>query len=148
MLRHYITRNGKTLRCGYTTGACAAGVAGAAARMLLTGKKVDAIELDTPARIRLSLDILDHKLGKDFASCAVRKDAGDDPDVTDGVLVYAEARRIPSGIVIEGGEGVGRVTKAGLDQPVGAAAINSVPQQMIREQVEHACRMCGYSGGV
>ncbi|MBQ2062423.1 MAG: cobalt-precorrin-5B (C(1))-methyltransferase, partial [Oscillospiraceae bacterium] len=116
--------NGKLLRCGYTTGSCAAGAAKAATQMLLTGNRVDSVELDTPKGIRLTLDILDAVMDGDRASCAVRKDSGDDPDVTAGMLVYATAERIESGITIDGGEGVGRVTKPGLDQPVGAAAIN------------------------
>ena len=70
-------------------------------------------------------------------SCAVRKDGGDDPDVTDKALIYAEVTfGTEEGIVIDGGFGVGRVTKPGLDQPVGNAAINHVPRQMIRENVE------------
>lgn len=148
MLRRTIIRNGKLLRYGYTTGACAAGAAGAAAEMLLSGEAVDSVRLDTPAGVPLTLDIIEAELGADFARCAVRKDSGDDPDVTNGVRVFATARRIGAGVVIEGGEGVGRVTKAGLDQPVGAAAINSVPRRMIRTQVEAACARHGYAGGI
>ena len=148
MLRCYVTKNGKTMRCGYTTGACAAGAAGAAAEMLLTGMPVGRVDMDTPKGIRLRLDILDAEIGPDFARCAVQKDSGDDPDITNGILVYATARRRDAGIVIDGGEGVGRVTKPGLDQPVGAAAINSVPRQMIAGQVRDACERCGYTGGV
>ena len=148
MLRHYITKGGKTMRCGYTTGSCAAGAARAATEMLLTGARVENVALDTPKGIRLSLEILNAEMADDFASCAVQKDSGDDPDITNGILVYATARRIASGIAIEGGRGVGRVTKEGLDQPVGAAAINSVPRRMIAEQVEEACRNCGYEGGI
>ena len=140
--------NGKLLRCGYTTGSCAAGAAKAATQMLLTGNRVDSVELDTPKGIRLTLDILDAVMDGDRASCAVRKDSGDDPDVTAGMLVYATAERIESGITIDGGEGVGRVTKPGLDQPVGAAAINSTPRRMIAENVSRICTDCGYSGGI
>ena len=148
MLRHFVTKNGKTLRCGYTTGSCAAGAARAAAEMLLTGKLVELVELDTPKGIRLTLGILDSEIGGDYARCAVQKDAGDDPDITDGILVYATARKTERGITIDGGEGIGRVCKAGLDQPVGAAAINSAPRRMIREQVEGVCARCGYAGGM
>jgi cobalt-precorrin-5B (C1)-methyltransferase len=140
--------NGKLLRCGYTTGSCAAGAAKAAALMLLTGRRADSVELDTPKGVRLTLDILEPELGDGWASCAVRKDAGDDPDVTAGILVFARAQRIASGVVIDGGEGVGRVTKPGLDQPVGAAAINSTPRRMIEENVLGVCREQGYGGGV
>ena len=148
MLRHYITKGGKTMRCGYTTGSCAAGAAGAATRMLLSGQTIESIQMDTPKGIRLTLEILNVEIGPDFTRCAVQKDSGDDPDITNGMLVYAQARRVPSGIHIDGGEGVGRVTKPGLDQPVGEAAINSTPRRMIREQVEAACKECGYDGGI
>ena len=148
MLRHYVTKNGRTMRCGYTTGSCAAGAAGAATQMLLTGRTVERLDMDTPKGIRLSLDILEPEVGEDFARCAVQKDSGDDPDITNGILICATARKTEEGILIDGGEGVGRVTKPGLDQPVGAAAINSVPRQMIAEQVRSACARCGYEGGI
>lgn len=148
MLRHYITKNGKTMRCGYTTGSCAAGAAGAATEMLLTGRAVERLDMGTPKGIRLSLDILAPELGGNYARCAVQKDSGDDPDITNGILIYATAKKTDVGILIDGGEGVGRVTKPGLDQPVGAAAINSVPRQMIAEQVRLACARCGYDGGI
>ena len=148
MLRHYVTKNGKIMRCGYTTGSCAAGAAGAATEMLLTGRAVERLDMDTPKGIRLNLDILEPEIGGDYARCAVRKDSGDDPDITNGILIYATARKTDVGIIIDGGEGVGRVTKPGLDQPVGAAAINSVPRQMIAEQVRAACARCGYGGGI
>ena len=148
MLRHYITKNGKTMRCGYTTGSCAAGAAGAAAEMLLTGDPVTTVDMDTPKGIPLSLDILDIEIGEGFARCAVQKDSGDDPDITNGTLVYATAEKTDVGIEIDGGQGVGWVTKPGLDQPVGAAAINSVPRRMIEAQVRGACERCGYGGGI
>ncbi len=84
----------------------------------------------------------------EYASCAVRKDGGDDGDVTDGMLVYARVRKTEApGVYIDGGEGTGRVTRPGLDQPVGSAAINSVPRKMIREQLERAAEAYGYKGG-
>ncbi|MBO5556184.1 MAG: cobalamin biosynthesis protein CbiD, partial [Oscillospiraceae bacterium] len=84
----------------------------------------------------------------DRASCAVRKDAGDDPDVTDGLLIFATVEKTEQGIAIDGGAGIGRVTKPGLDQPVGAAAINSVPRRMIDEAVTAVCEDLGYEGGL
>lgn len=148
MLRHYITRGGKTMRCGYTTGSCAAGAARAAAMMLLTGRTVESVWLDTPKGIRLTLEILNPEMGDGWAKCAVQKDSGDDPDITNGILVYAAVEKTDVGIFIDGGEGVGRVTKEGLDQPVGAAAINSTPRRMIREAVEAVCAEHGYHGGM
>lgn len=148
MLRHYITKGGKTMRCGYTTGSCAAGAAKAATRMLLTRAIPLTVDLDTPKGIPLSLEILNPEMGDGFARCAVRKDSGDDPDITNGILVYATAEKTVVGIEIDGGEGVGRVTREGLDQPVGAAAINSTPRRMICEGVQAECDACGYTGGV
>ena len=148
MLRHYITKGGRTMRCGYTTGSCAAGAAKAAAEMLLTGAPVETVALDTPKGIRLALDILNAEIAPDHASCAVQKDSGDDPDITNGILIYARVERTDSGVRIEGGEGVGVVTKPGLDQPVGAAAINSTPRRMITEAVNEVCLSHGYAGGM
>lgn len=144
----YVTQAGKKLRCGYTTGSCAAAAAKAATLMLLTGQTVSSVELMTPKGIALTLDVMDAALRGRVATCAVRKDAGDDPDITDGVLVYASVHKTDGGISIDGGEGVGRVTKPGLDQPVDAAAINSVPRRMIADEVSVICSQCGYAGGI
>ena len=141
VLEKYITVGTKRLRCGYTTGTCAAAATRAAAELLFHGAAVPAVIVDTPAGIPVAVEVEEHELGESWARCAVRKDAGDDPDVTDGVLVHArvEWSDVP-GVSIDGGVGVGRVTRTGLDQPVGAAAINSVPRRMIREQVEAVLR--------
>ena len=86
--------------------------------------------------------------GPGWASCAVRKDGGDDPDITDGALIFARAEVIPGpDVVIDGGPGVGRVTRPGLDQPPGAAAINSTPRRMIAEQVRAALDQAGATHG-
>ena len=136
-MEEFIEKEGKKLRFGYTTGSCAAAAAKAAAWMLLTGQKKEEISLITPKGVALTLPVLDITMKQNRVSCAIRKDSGDDPDVTNGTLVYAEVTAIETpGIVIDGGFGVGRVTKKGLDQPVGNAAINSVPRQMIRENLE------------
>ena len=84
----------------------------------------------------LNLELLDIRRSAEKVAVP-SKDGGDDPDVTDKALIYAEVTfGTEEGIVIDGGFGVGRVTKPGLDQPVGNAAINHVPRQMIRENVE------------
>ena len=114
--------------------------------MLCTGRKVDRVPLMTPGGVLLELEVLDPVLDEKSASCAVRKDGGDDPDATSGLLIYARVQRISRGIQIEGGVGVGRVTKPGLDQPVGAAAINHVPRRMIQAAVQEA--MAGEPGGM
>ena len=147
-MEEYIVKGGKRLRLGYTTGSCAAAAAKAAAWMLLTGRVKEHIKLITPKGIELDLEVLQPEIGENSASCAIRKFSGDDPDVTDGALVFARVSLGGEGVTIDGGEGVGRVTKRGLDQPVGAAAINSVPRRMIQENLEEVCRITGYGGGL
>ena len=148
-MEQYIEKDGKRLRLGYTTGSCAAAAAKAAAWMLLTGRRKETITLDTPKGIRLELTVREITMRADSVSCAIEKDSGDDPDVTKGTLIFASVRRTDEpGVHIDGGEGVGRVTKRGLDQPVGNAAINSVPRQMIRENVEEVMALTDFSGGL
>ena len=135
----YVVKGGQRLRRGYTTGTCAAAAARAAAAMLLTGETVSQVRIRTPKGPVLDLEIEDIRRSPEAVSCAVRKDSGDDPDVTNHALIYARVGWSDEpGVRIEGGEGVGRVTKPGLDQPVGAAAINSTPRRMIREAVLEA----------
>ena len=135
------------LRCGVTTGTCAALAAGAAAS-LLAGERPALASLTTPGGLTVTAEVLDARLEDGTAACAVRKDAGDDPDVTGGVLVYAGVRLSQEpGVRIEGGPGVGRVTLPGLDQPVGAAAINRVPRRMIAEAVQSALQKGGLPPG-
>lgn len=148
-MEQYIEKDGKRLRLGYTTGSCAAAAAKAAAWMLLTGRRKETITLDTPKGIRLELAVREITMRADSVSCAIEKDSGDDPDVTKGTLIFASVRRTDEpGVHIDGGKGVGRVTKRGLDQPVGNAAINSVPRQMIRENVEEVMALTDSSGGL
>ena len=182
----FVYKDHKKLRCGYTTGTCAALAAQGAVRFLLTGSWKETEEIMTPKGILVTVSLEKKSSGDGWAECAVRKDAGDDYDVTNGILVYARAEfvkdknfyqkvqmshlessesgaagekenpglRLEDGsqqekekpdqqnaessetlIEIDGGIGIGRVTKPGLDQPVGAAAINSVPRKMIRDAV-------------
>ncbi len=146
---HSIRSGQRLLRCGYTTGTCAALAAQGAARLLLTGKPPRVLTLLTPKGWEVSVRPIECRMQGQAAICSVRKDAGDDADVTDGLPVTATVSKtkVP-GVVIDGGDGVGRVTKPGLDQPVGEAAINRVPRQMIRQQVEEVCRESGYTGGI
>ena len=145
---HYIRSGQKWLKCGYTTGTCASLAAKAAVHFLLTGEIPDSMEILTPKGLIVNAPILDFKLRGNAASCSVQKYAGDDADVTDGYLITAEVSKSEKGITIDGGEGVGRVTKAGLDQPVGAAAINRVPREMIRSAVLEECKAAHYNGGL
>ena len=143
------TRSG--LRLGWTTGSCAAAAAKAAAQMLFSGEEFRQVRLMTPKGIELYLDVEDVTRLPDRVECAVRKYSGDDPDVTDGLLIYAKVEKgdeESSGlrVILDGGIGVGRVTKPGLEQQIGQAAINKVPRRMITEEVERICRACGYCG--
>ena len=148
-MEQFVYKNHKKLRYGYTTGSCAAAASKAAAAMLLSGKEISYVELHTPKGIDLRLEVLDISREDNAVSCAIQQDGGDDPDVTNGILIYAKVSREPADeaqIIIDGGIGVGRVTKPGLEQPVGAAAINKVPRQMIRENLEAVCEQYHYHG--
>lgn len=148
-VEEYILKDGKKLRLGYTTGSCAAAASKAAAIMLFTGKPKEKITLITPSGKSLNLDVTDIEMGHDFVSCAIEKDGGDDPDITTGSLIFSKVKFTDRpGVEIRGGEGVGKVTKPGLDQPVGEAAINSVPRIMIKGNIEEVCRLYGYEGGL
>lgn len=117
--------------------------------MLLGGTRECSAALVTPKGVRVEVPLHDIEISNGRASCSVQKDAGDDPDVTNGIFVHAAVRRTDGRrVAIDGGAGVGRVTRPGLDQPVGAAAINSVPRRMIENAVLAACEEFGYEGGV
>lgn len=156
MEQDVVVSQGKLMRRGYTTGSCAAAASKAAAVMLLSGEETDTIKLDTPKGITLTLDVLDILRGPGFARCAIRKDSGDDPDDTNGTLIYATVSSLHAGIPEEelvmqprtasveqlddrveiwGGIGVGKVTKPGLSCKVGGPAINPVPRKMITREV-------------
>lgn len=153
------------LRSGFTTGSCAAAAAKAALIMLLDSVEVSKaeVELDsgrgpvadnrvkdieyvnimTPKGIPYYAEIVNvvrDESGKKV-TCSVIKDGGDDPDVTTGAYIEVSVRIVDEpGIVIDGGKGVGRVTKPGLDQPIGEAAINSVPRKMIEENLNEVLK--------
>ena len=179
---YFIIKNNRKLRFGYTTGTCAAAAAQGAAVMLFSGQPLSHVKIMTPKGIGLDLPLYNVQTGlgeeqlgslaeevmPDEASgryrsgksvtCAVRKDGGDDPDVTDGILVYATAFRMDDDtqgslaeensarILIEGGRGVGRVTRSGMQRLVCEAAINPVPLRMIRSEVEKVCADFEYTG--
>ncbi len=136
-LGSYQLPDGRVLRRGYTTGTCAAAAAKAALWMLLHNQLTREVRVNTPAGISLNLQVLDSRVSSRGASCAVRKDAGDDPDITDGVLVYARVEYTSEpGISLEGGKGVGKVTRRGLSLPVGSSAINPAPREQIKSALE------------
>lgn len=126
----------KKLKKGFTTGTCAQAAAKGACLMLLNKSVVENVDIETPKGAHLNLKITRQKIGRDFAQCAVVKDAGDDPDVTDGASIYAKVRYSDKkGIFITGGEGVGIVTRPGLAVGVGEYAINPTPRAMINKEV-------------
>ncbi|PHV71008.1 cobalt-precorrin-5B (C(1))-methyltransferase [Sporanaerobium hydrogeniformans] len=132
----YVYIDGKPYRRGYTTGSCATAAAKAAATILLTKELISTISIDTPKGIPLTLKVEDAQLEGDRASCAIRKDGGDDKDATHGTLIYASVQmREGEAICIKGGKGVGIITKPGLGVGVGEAAINKVPREMIQREV-------------
>ena len=122
----------KHLRTGYTTGACAAAAAKAAALALLEQRPIDCVDIQLPVGCRATFAVARCRYGPEQAFCSVIKDAGDDPDVTHGAEICATvAFHNGQGLILERGEGVGMVTKPGLGLPVGSPAINPVPRQMI-----------------
>ena len=146
---HYVNSNGKRLRRGYTTGTCAALAAAGAARLLLTGQAPPLLKLTTPMGLPVEVEPRVCRMEGEAALCLVEKDGGDDIDATAGLLIGAKVEKISgSGIVIEGGPGVGRVTKPGLDQAVGEAAINRVPREMIVREADRVRTAAGYGGGL
>ena len=148
-MEQYEFSYGKKLRCGYTTGSCATAAAKAASTMLLKGERVDVIRIDTPKGIVLDLEPLEVDLSDEYVSCAIRKDSGDDPDATNGVLVYAKVEKIIEPIVeICGGVGVGQVTKPGLSCAVGGPAINPTPRKMITSELKNVMKASNYAGGL
>jgi len=133
----YVIKEGKSLRCGYTTGSCATAAAKAAATMLEVGETINYVEIDTPADIRLKLEVHNPIITKEYASCSIIKDAGDDPDSTDGIEIYAQVRKREDGYVtIDGGKGIGRISRKGLFGEIGEAAINPVPREMIKKEIK------------
>ena len=147
---HYIRSGQRLLRCGYTTGTCAALGAAGAARLLLTGHAPESVGLRTPKGIVVEVAPQFCRLTADGAACAIVKDGGDDIDATTGLPVIAAVTLLPGAprtVTIDGGAGGGRVTKPGLDQPVGAAAINRVPRQMITEALRREAEAACYPGG-
>lgn len=147
-MEDYIVKGQEKLRWGYTTGSCATAATKAATWMLLAEEDIDEVKISTPKGISLRLEVYDTCRKVDSISCAIIKDAGDDPDVTHGMKIYAQVTKTEEGIHIDGGIGIGRVTQKGLKCAVGEAAINPVPRKMIEEAVKDVCKQLGYKGGI
>ena len=133
---------GEKLKTGWTTGICAAAAAKAAAKALLDGEVQGEVDVKLPRqgeerRVRFPVERCEVEEGGAWAEAVVVKDAGDDPDVTDGAHLTARVSPCEEpGIHLDRGEGVGVVTRPGLGLAVGGPAINDVPRRMIVYSVE------------
>ena len=137
------------LRSGYTTGSCATATSLAAARLLLLGETSERADIVLPKGRRVTMTLaFCRTISSDTAEAGVIKDAGDDPDVTHGALVFARVRvSSEPGVRFHAGEGVGTVTRAGLALAVGEPAINPVPRKMMTEHLEALAASASYRGG-
>lgn len=160
-MEEYVIKNQKKLRLGITTGTCSAAAAQAAAMQLLLGVESHAVTLRTPKGMTVSVPVYLLESDSRKASYKVVKDSGDDPDVTNGTDVCVTVEFVKQRVceqkdgsqdrtcaftsesfpylTLDGGIGIGRVTKEGLEQAVGQAAINRVPRQMIFAAVADVC---------
>lgn len=140
-----------SLKAGFTTGSCAT-AASKAAFLAYLGIKLDYVDIRLPGAIVLDIPVASREATDKGYRAGIIKYAGDDPDITDGILIES-ILNITRGedelsIYIDGGEGVGRVTKAGLDRAIGEAAINSVPRKMIEENLREAARIYDFKGRI
>ena len=142
-------RDPKGQREGFTTGACAAAAAKAAARVLVRGERLETIETTLPNGARQTFVLEQCERHGEVAVCSVVKDAGDDPDCTHGAEIVATVTlRTEPGVELRNGEGVARVTKPGLGLEVGAPAINPVPRRNITEMVLEELAATPFGGAV
>ena len=140
--------DGRPLRRGWTTGACATAATKAAATRLLTGTFPDPVSIVLPKGQTPSFPLAIERCDGVVASCGVVKDGGDDPDVTHGATIISTVREtLAPGVAFNAGEGVGTVTKPGLPIAIGETAINPVPRQMMEGALEDASAIAGYRGG-
>lgn len=157
-MEQYVTKNQKLLRCGITTGTCAAAAAKAAALRLLMGVRAEQIKIHTPKGITVEVPVIPCSADERQAEYKVVKDSGDDPDVTNRAEICVRVEKAESraasreafrnekylNLFLDGGAGVGRVTKQGLEQEIGQAAINKVPRQMLFAAVGEVCGLSEY----
>ena len=148
-MEEYVYVDGKKYKRGYTTGSCAAAATKAALAMMITENRIQNIEIDTPKGISLNIEVHNAEIGRNYALCSVRKDGGDDIDVTHNMEIYSKVEIIDKESIpefcavkkldyleITSGEGIGKVTKKGLSVEAGRPAINPVPLEMIKNEVE------------
>ena len=140
-----------SLRTGFTTGTCAAATTKAALSMLINGKKLSSVSVSLPKGKQMTVNISWSKYDNDkYVTAAVIKDGGDDPDVTNGAEICAKVSLLdtPDKIIIDGGKGVGRVTKPGLGLEIGKAAINPTPLKMINQAIDEVLGELRHRHGV
>ena len=163
-MEEFVYIDGKKYRRGYTTGSCATAVSKAAVYMILTNEKIDTVNIDTPKGIYLSIPVVSSEIKKNedtgeiYSICSVEKDGGDDIDATNGIEIFAKATWVyedeidkseknfsfeGDGFCVFSGEGVGIITKKGLNIEPGRPAINPVPQKMIAKEVESVLKASG-----
>ncbi|MEE1869444.1 cobalt-precorrin-5B (C(1))-methyltransferase [Pseudomonas auratipiscis] len=136
------------LRSGLTTGSCATATSLAAARLLLSGVESDAVQITLPKGKHVQMRLEFCRLYEDGAEAGTLKDAGDDPDVTHGALLFSRVRLLQEpGVRFVAGTGVGTVTRPGLVLAVGEPAINPVPRRMMTEHLQQLAVECAYHGG-
>jgi cobalt-precorrin-5B (C1)-methyltransferase len=125
------------LRTGFTTGTSATAASMAAILSIIDQKKIEFVDVLLPKKDKIKICINSCEFDKNKARCSVIKDGGDDPDVTHGaeIVIDLELTSKPNSIEIDGGEGVGRVTKPGIGLDIGQAAINPTPRKMITENL-------------
>lgn len=129
----------KSLRTGYTTGTCAAAATKAALSTLVNGEKLAKVNVSLPKDKHIVIDIAWIRYENEKSvTAAVIKDGGDDPDVTNGAEIWSTVSlsETSNKIIIDGGKGVGRVTKPGLGLEIGKAAINPTPLKMISHAID------------
>lgn len=148
-MEQYVIKNQKQLRCGITTGTCAAAAAQAAARHLILDIESKEVTIFTPKKVAVVVPVKKSFVSENKAEYFVVKDSGDDPDVTNHANIFVSVERCnildekeqkifrdeSYPLFLDGGEGIGRVTKKGLEQEPGYAAINIVPRNMIFQAV-------------
>lgn len=154
-MEYYVTKNQKRLRCGITTGTCAAAAAKAAASLLLLKVPLEAVLVHTPKGITAEVPVFLSFEEEGRVEYRVVKDSGDDPDVTNGAEIFVRVERLQECddkrvffrceeapfLFLDGGRGVGRITKEGMEQKKGQAAINRVPREMIFQVVREICEL-------
>lgn len=157
-MEQYVIKNQKQLRCGITTGTCAAAAAQAAARHLILGIESNEVTIFTPKKVAVVVPVNKSFVSENKAEYFVVKDSGDDPDVTNHAKIFVSVERCSIldekeqrifkdesyPLFLDGGEGIGRVTKKGLEQKTGYAAINIVPRNMIFQAVREIYEIGDY----